>query len=208
MTLLIAIAILLVVLGLFIERKLPLLIGRSGERFVAKRLSQLGSINYRVLNDLLLPSNGSLAATQIDHVVISDFGIFCIETKAYSGWIFGNAKDEYWTQVIYRHKERIYNPLRQNYAHVKAIEELILTRYPKAQIISLVAFPNAEKLKISGTDLVGYTRDVIRKIKSFDRPILFDSEKDEIYEILAHTNVLDEEARKAHIKGVKELNRA
>jgi len=160
------------------------------------------------LNDLLLPSNGSLAATQIDHVVVSNYGIFCIETKAYAGWIFGNAKDDYWIQVIYRHKERFYNPLRQNYAHVKAIEELILARYPKAQVISLVAFPDAGKLKISGTDLVGYTRDVIRKIKTFDRPILSDSERDGIYEMLDHTNVLDKEARKAHIKGVKELKSA
>src|SRR5437870_2475422 len=102
MTALITIAILLIVVGLFIQRKLPFWIGRSGERFVAKRLSELGSTNYRVLNDLLLSSNGSLASTQIDHVVVSNYGIFCIETKAYSGWIFGNARDEYWTQVIYR----------------------------------------------------------------------------------------------------------
>ena len=111
--------------ALFIKWKLPYWIGRGGEKFVTGKLLQLDSSQYKVLNDLLLPSNSHLNTTQIDHVVVSNYGIFCIETKAYQGWIFGEANQEYWTQVIYRHKERFYNPLRQNYAHVKAVEELV-----------------------------------------------------------------------------------
>lgn len=199
--------IVLAALIAFIKWKLPQWIGRGGEKFVIKKLLQLDATHYKVLNDLLLPSNGSLNATQIDHVVVSNYGIFCIETKAYSGWIFGNANQEYWTQVIYHYKKRFYNPLRQNYAHIKAIESLVSPLYPNTPIISFIAFPSADKLKISGTDSVGSTRDVIIKIESHTNIFLSDTERDEIYEILMKTNILDEESRRLHNQGVKELKR-
>ncbi len=193
--------------ALFVKWKLPYWIGRGGEKFVTKKLLQLDAIHYKVLNDLLLPSSGSLDTTQIDHVVVSNYGIFCIETKAYQGWIFGNANQENWTQVIFRHKEKFYNPLRQNYAHVKAVEELVKSKYSKAQIFSLVAFPDADKLKISGTDSVGFARDVVRKIESFTNFIFSDTERDEICEILTKANIIDKEARKLHDQGARELKR-
>jgi len=162
------ILITIVVLGIaiFVKWKMPVWIGRLGERFVSRKLHKLSQTHYRVLNNLMLPSQGNSSATQIDHVVVSNYGIFCIETKAYKGWIFGSANQEFWTQVIYRYKERFYNPLRQNFAHSKAIESLLGSERLKASIISLVAFPNAGKLKISGTDSVGYTRDVVKKSKA------------------------------------------
>jgi hypothetical protein len=203
----IIIIVIFLLLTLYIKWKAPYLTGRIGERFVNKKLFQLDQARYKFLDNLLLPSRGHLKNTQIDHVVVSDYGIFCIETKAYKGWIFGNASQEYWTQAIYRHKERFYNPLRQNYAHVKAIEELILSRYPQAKIISLVAFPYANKLKISGTDTVGYARDVVRKIEGYTATIFSDIERDEIYTILTRANIQDNETRKIHDKGVRELSR-
>lgn len=192
---------------LLMKWKLPVWIGRSGEKFVSKKLHQLDPAHYKVLNDLLLPSRGNLNTTQIDHVVVSNYGIFCIETKAYSGWIFGDAYQEYWTQVIYHYKKRFYNPLRQNYAHVKAIEDLIGPQHLKANVVSLVAFPDADKLKISGTDSVGYTRDAVRKIKSFTNAIFSDTERDGIYELLVRANILNKEVRKWHNRGVRELKR-
>lgn len=200
-------AIITAVIVFLIKRKLPYWIGRRGEKFVTKKLFQLNPSHYKVLSDLLLPSEGNLSATQIDHVVVSNYGIFCIETKAYQGWIFGNAKQEYWTQVIFKYKERFYNPLRQNYAHVKAIEELIKSRYPRTQIVSLVAFPDADKLKISGTTSVGYTYDIIRKILSFHTAIYSDAERDEICGILLSANIQDKELRKLHNKNIRDLKR-
>ena len=203
----IAMAVMLIIIAV-IKTKLPYLIGRFGEKFVSKKLFKLDPAHYKVLDDLLLSSNGNLNATQIDHVVVSNYGIFCIETKSYKGWIFGNTYDKYWTQVIYKHKEKFYNPLRQNYAHVKVIEELVKSKYPKTQILSFVVFPNAGKLKISGTDSVGYTRDIIRKIEDHKVQIFTDAECDEIYNILVNANIQDKELRKLHNKGVRELKYA
>lgn len=78
----------------------------------------------------------------------------------------------------------------------------------EAQILSFVVFPNAGKLKISGTDSVGYTRDIIRKIEDHKAQIFTDAERDEVYNILANANIQDKELRKLHNKGVRELKDA
>ena len=90
--------------------------GYIGEKQVSKRLRKLNKRKYKVLNNVLLKTaNGS---TQIDHVVISIYGIFVIETKNYKGLIFGSENDENWTQVIYKNKGKFRNPIKQNYGHV------------------------------------------------------------------------------------------
>jgi len=63
--------------------------------------------------------------TQIDHILVSRFGVFVIETKDYKGWIFANPADSHWTQVLYKVKFRFQNPIRQNYKHVCAVRELL-----------------------------------------------------------------------------------
>lgn len=207
MNFLVFIAIAILILAFFLKSKERFLIGWVGEKFVSLKFRGLNPQHYKILNNLLLPSHGNLTSTQIDHIIVSNHGIFCIETKAYKGWIFGSANQAYWTQVIYRYKKRFYNPLRQNYAHVKAVEELIKSQYPKVQIFSLVAFPYAEKLKISGTDMVGYTYEIVNKIKSFTAPIFTNLQRDEICDILTNANICDKKKRKLHIKGVRDLKR-
>ena len=203
----VAIAVILIIVAI-IKIKLPYLKGLIGEKFVSKKLFKLNPVHYKILNDLLLPSSGNLNATQLDHVIISNYGIFCIETKSYKGWIFGNANDKYWTQVIYKHKEKFYNPLRQNYVHTKAVEDLIKSKYPKARILSFVVFPITGKLKISGTDSVGCARDIVRKIENYKTQIFTDVERDEIFDILANANIQNKDLRKLHNKSVRDLKNA
>lgn len=112
-------ALLLVIL--YIKWKTPNWTGRIGERFVNKKLFQLDQTRYKLLDNLLLPSRGHLKNTQIDHVVVSNYGIFCLETKSYKGWIFGNANQEYWMQVIYRYKKDFII----HYAKITLIKKLL-----------------------------------------------------------------------------------
>jgi len=84
---------------------------------------RFGAPDYHLLNHVTLPLKDG--TTQIDHVLVSRFGIFVIETKDYKGWIFANPDDRYWTQVLYQAKFRFQNPIRQNYKHVRAIQELL-----------------------------------------------------------------------------------
>lgn len=97
--------------------------GAMGERRVNAMLLRHLPEDYHIIADLTLPSLGG--TTQIDHVVVSRFGIFVIETKNMRGWIFGDANQAKWTQTIYRRKTRFQNPLRQNFKHVEAIQVIL-----------------------------------------------------------------------------------
>lgn len=79
--------------------------------------------DYHLLNHVTLRLEDG--TTQIDHVLVSRFGIFVVETKDYKGWIFAGQDDRFWTQVLYRAKFRFQNPLRQNRRHVRAIRKLL-----------------------------------------------------------------------------------
>ena len=198
-------ALLLSGLALLLKWKLPFLIGRSGERFVSRELLNLDQQHYKVMNDLLLPSLGNTGTTQIDQVVVSNFGIFCIETKNFEGWIFGSAHQHHWTQVIYRFRKKFYNPLRQNYAHIKAVEEVLKSTFPQVPVRGFVVFPSAEKLQISGTDAVGHARDIIDRIKAFNTTVLSDSDRDTVVHMLLNANINDKNARKLHDRNVHAL---
>ena len=60
-----------------------------GEVLVRKVLTNnLARGSWHLLNNVTLQlENGT---TQIDHVLVSRFGVFVIETKHYKGWIFGD----------------------------------------------------------------------------------------------------------------------
>jgi hypothetical protein len=92
---------------------------------------------YRALNNLTLPTSNGTA--QIDHVLVSRFGIFVIEAKHYQGWIFGNEHQAQWTQCLPGgRKFRFQNPLRQNYRHIKAMMEFL--GLPEDKFHSVVMF--------------------------------------------------------------------
>lgn len=102
---------------------------------VAKKIMLDGKV-YRDLNNITIPiSDGT---TQIDHIIVSRYGIFVIETKNMEGWIFGDAKQAQWTQSIYGKKFRFQNPLHQNYRHTKALEEFL--GLPADHFHSIVCF--------------------------------------------------------------------
>src|SRR5262249_8834416 len=79
--------------------------GALGERLVSRSLHRhLDRHEYRLFNDLILPALDG--TTQIDHVIVSRYGVFVIETKNMKGWIFGSADQAVWTQVAYRRKSQ------------------------------------------------------------------------------------------------------
>ncbi|MFC3040790.1 NERD domain-containing protein [Virgibacillus xinjiangensis] len=138
----VTVAILLIGVAI-LKWKYPELKGAAGERYVNRLLNKLGE-EYTVFDDLYVP-NGDKGMTQVDHVVTSPYGIFVIETKHYDGWIFGGEKQQYWTQVIYQRKERLYNPIRQNAGHIQALRDF-LGKEGK-WFHSIIAFSRSSTLK-------------------------------------------------------------
>ncbi|AOV09146.1 hypothetical protein BI350_07565 [Sporosarcina ureilytica] len=128
---------------IFLNRNYSVIKGAAGERKVNQLLNRLGP-NYTLFHDLYLPTEKG--TTQVDHIVTSPYGIFVIETKHYNGWIFGNEHNKYWTQVIYKRKERMLNPIWQNYGHIQALKNFIGEEHD-AYLHSIIAFSNASTLK-------------------------------------------------------------
>ncbi|MBI0426554.1 NERD domain-containing protein [Psychrobacter sp. NG27] len=80
---------------------------------------------YHRLNAITLPRDNG-GSTQIDHIIVSVYGIFVIETKNYKGWIYGSEKQKQWTQAFPNgSKFKFQNPLRQNYLHIKTLADLL-----------------------------------------------------------------------------------
>ncbi|MGL5668812.1 MAG: NERD domain-containing protein, partial [Shewanella sp.] len=101
-------------------------LGQQGEKRVAKLL-KLGfkDEEFRLYRNLILPmdeiTEGTPALTEVDLVLLTHFGVFVIEVKNYSGWIFGGEKQAQWTQKIFTKQTRFKNPLHQNYKHCLAV---------------------------------------------------------------------------------------
>jgi len=102
------------------------------------------AVTYIVLNNVLL-KNGNITS-QIDHIIISIYGLFIIETKNYTGWIFGDDNSEYWTQVNYKFKSRFRNPVKQNWSHVFVLKN-ILSDLKSIQYYPIVIFAGGAELK-------------------------------------------------------------
>lgn len=116
-----------------------------GELLVRKALQKhFPSPNYHLLNHITLKHGNS--TTQIDHILISRFGVFVIETKNYKGWIFANPKHETWTQILFKAKFKLQNPIHQNHRHVVAVREL-LDFLPQDAIKSVVVFSGDAEFK-------------------------------------------------------------
>ena len=74
---------------------------------------------YHVFNNVLI--NAGLRAARIDHVIVSRYGVFVVETKNKDGWIFGRPGDSHWTQVLDKKRYSFQNPLRQNHLHTQVL---------------------------------------------------------------------------------------
>ena len=124
-------------LGIFKAFK-PFLKGKFGEFAVSIHAKKYLTEDYILLNNCTLPDE-QLGTTQIDHILLSPYGIFIIETKNYKGWIFGGERQKMWTQKIFKNSYKFQNPLHQNYKHQKVLEvllsDIIATEYLHSVIV-------------------------------------------------------------------------
>ena len=117
----------------------------DGEAMVSRvLLSHFRPPDYHLMNHVTIRMQDG--TTEVDHILISRFGVFVIETKDYNGWIFGNAADATWTQVLYRRRSQFQNPTFQNKRHVRAVQELLDFLPPEA-ITSVVVFSGDAEFK-------------------------------------------------------------
>ena len=176
--------------------------GAIGESKVASQLNKLPKDEYKVLNDIFIET--SRGTTQIDHVVISLYGIFVIETKYYKGWIHGNEKSEYWTQSIYSNQTKFRNPIKQNWAHIYALKEA-LSDFKYIKYHSIIVFAGSGELRnITSTIPVIYSRQLFRTIKNKrELPNLNIEQVNNISAKLNQVVLQDRKEKREHARQVK-----
>lgn len=143
--------------------------GKLGEFMVNAMIKIfLDKDEYRLIKDVTLPTDDG--TTQIDHIIVSKYGIFVIETKNMRGWIFGSAKQATWTQKLFQQSYKFQNPLRQNYKHTKTLAANLGIN--EKLIHSVIVFVGDSAFKSKMPPNVTYARGCIEYIKSFRRPVI------------------------------------
>ena len=151
--------------------------GISGEFFVNVMARwMLDKNEYHLIKNVTLATEDG--TTQIDHVIVSRYGVFVVETKNMKGWIFGSAKQKSWTQKIYKQTNKFQNPLHQNYKHVKTLEALLALK--DHQLHSVVVFVGDSQFKTKMPENVTFGGGYVRYIKSKQQVVFSTAEVEEI----------------------------
>lgn len=183
--------------------KSPWFKGVAGEFLVnlAARLF-LDKNKYHLIKNVTLPTEEG--STQIDHVIVSEFGVFVVETKNMKGWIFGSAGQKTWTQKIYKHTSKFQNPLHQNYKHVKTLQSLL--GLDDQQLHSLVVFVGDSTFKTDMPNNVTYCGGYIRYVKSKQEPVLAETRVKEIVQKIEQGRLVPSfMTNRDHVRHVKKI---
>lgn len=189
--------------------------GKRGEMRVSAILSKL-SDEYTILNDLVFRTEKG--TTQIDHIVVSKYGIFTIETKNYRGEIYGDDNRKEWTQLIvtkvtyakkwwktytYVTKNHFYNPVKQSVGHALRIKEL-LSVFPHVKIVPIVVFTGDAILRyVESNNHVVYEKKLLDVIDGYKTTYLTDNDVQAVLAILTSNNIRETVSDRQHVKNLR-----
>lgn len=171
--------------------------GKSGEKLVAERLDIIDGYKY-IINNIMINENGK--SRQIDHIAITEYGVFVIETKNYSGSVYGKESSNEWKQYINKKCFKFKNPIHQNYGHLEIVRKQIddITN----EIYSIVVFIRKCTLKVDTTTPVIYEDQLAQYIKNRPR-ILSKEQIDRINQVLLDCKITNSETIHNHTENVQ-----
>ncbi|MBD9402971.1 nuclease-related domain-containing protein [Comamonas sp. CMM02] len=176
--------------------------GWWGERKVQQWLARdLNPLHYHCVHNVTLRlADGK--TTQIDHVVVSPYGLFVLETKHMQGWIFGSEKQKKWTQSIYRHRTAFQNPLHQNWLHIMALQQVL--QVPLQHLHSVVVFTGHSHFKTEMPACVTQGRDCVAFIQSHTEVVWTEQEVAQWRQALSQKRLQATRAtHRAHVENVR-----
>jgi len=182
--------------------------GLYGEYLTYKALDKVKG-EKKILANIYIPKKDG-KTTELDLLMIHESGLYCIESKNYSGWIFGNEKSRYWTQTLKnRQKNKFYNPIMQNAGHINALKDYLGGLYNNP-IISVIVFSERctlKKINIESKDIILLKRDSLtRKLnKAFglSETVISSQNIDDLYNTLKLRTQVSEVEKQAHIADVR-----
>lgn len=187
--------------------------GTESERDLVLGLLKFGVPAEDIFHDLYIQRYKN-NFSQVDLVVVSKVGIMVFEVKDYSGWIFGNGKQQKWTQVLAygQQKYYFYNPIIQNNNHILELrKQLKLSQ--EIPFYSIIVFYGYCELKdISfvpqGTFIATPRRvfDVVRNIIINNISVNY-SDKNKILQTLSEyvKNGENIKTQTQHIENIKDM---
>lgn len=179
--------------------------GRKGELGEYKNASQLDSLpkEFNALHDIMLKTRKGFS--QIDHIVVSPYGIFVIEAKNYDGWIFGDQDKKFWIQTFPNgRKNRFYNPIWQNNGHVKALKDA-LKDFNSLEYFPIITFTRRCELRgIKAKETVIFDTELSRVIEAKCKKLENKNiDVNAVCQRLNELNITDQKLREQHIRNVK-----
>lgn len=186
-------------IGFIIYLKQPSTRGKRGENKVSWVIGETIENEQYVINDLILVNAGK--SSQIDHIVINPRGIFVIETKNYSGEIYGSESQHEWTQVLAygKVKNKLYNPLKQNATHVYNVKKIV----GKLPVYSLVVFVQNNTHHIDANGVIPLS--ALRTTLQSGNTILGAHEMQTAYNLLLSNKT--DISTKEHVQNISEQQR-
>lgn len=181
--------------------------GLLGEYYSAEVLERVKGYHKLLLNCYL--PNGKKGTSETDIIFIHETGIYVLESKNYSGWIFGKEQDEKWCQVFpNKHKEFFYNPIKQNQTHIRVLQTH-LDFVPAESYKSVIVFSERcelKKITVNSQNVVVLKRNQLSKMINDEikksKPVFTKEEIDRIYQILKPFSNATVEVKERHIQQV------
>lgn len=162
----------------------------------------LSKDKYRLIKNVTLPTEDG--TTQIDHVLVSKYGVFVIETKNMKGWIFGSSNQKQWTQKIFKHSSKFQNPIHQNYKHLKTLERCL--NIPLEYIFSIIVFIGDSTFKTDMPRNVTYAGGCIKYIKSINTEILSQEQVHDVFNSIQSGRLQPSiKTNREHVAHVKQI---
>ena len=159
----------------------------------------LDSTIYRRFHNVIIPTkNGT---TQIDHVLVSPYGLFIVETKNIKGWIFGSENQPKWTQTLFRKKHSFQNPLRQTYRQKKILAEYL--NLDESFVHTVVYFVGDCKFKtLLPANVIN--SGLSKYIKNFQNCTLFPGDVDRVTRALEQHEAQSSLTTRDHVRSLRE----
>lgn len=158
-----------------------------------------------VMTNLLIPRVGSVNEySEIDIIFLHKTGLYVLELKNYTGYVYGNLSNKKWT-VVYEKSDNLYdesnrfiyefvNPVLQNKKHVQDLKKHIDKNF-----ISYIIFNTTTKIdsNIDNLSYIGKFIETVKQKETIYTRYEIEEIKDKINSINSYENI------DSHIERVK-----
>lgn len=161
----------------------------------------------KILRNLYVPKDND-ETSEIDVIYITKKGIFVVESKNYSGWIFGDETSLKWTVCLpNKQKNKFYNPVKQNASHIKHLSQYLEDEIPMFSLIVFSERCTLKKISVHIPDVHVLKRDLlyatVREIWSEKKDVLDEETQKKIYEKLKKLTKVSAEQKRQHIESIR-----